>query len=126
MKGVITPRGVREESAKVLQGATAQLSLDQEKKNGDGEQHANGDAFEPFGRELAKRYWRFEEDWVNLNHGESVRLEAQSDPCCLLIALVRQDPTALHLSLSLNPCTPSKPAATRPPTGSCVSNTSSN
>ncbi|KWU45260.1 PLP-dependent transferase [Rhodotorula sp. JG-1b] len=70
MKGVITPRGVREESAKVLQGATAQLSLDQkEDGGGGGEEHVNGTAFEPFGRQLAKKYWRFEEGWVNLNHG---------------------------------------------------------
>ena len=71
MKGVITPRGVREESAKVLEGATAQLSLDRKNGGGGGEKHVNGTAFEPFGRELAKKYWRFEEGWVNLNHGES-------------------------------------------------------
>lgn len=70
MKGVITPRGVREESAKVLEGATAQLSLGR-KNGGGGEKHVNGTTFEPFGRELAKKYWRFEEGWVNLNHGES-------------------------------------------------------
>ncbi|GAA5954093.1 hypothetical protein JCM8115_003309 [Rhodotorula mucilaginosa] len=69
MKGVITPRGVREESAKVLEGATAQLSLDRKNGGGGGEKHVNGTAFEPFGRELAKKYWRFEEGWVNLNHG---------------------------------------------------------
>lgn len=80
MKGVITPRGVREESAKVLQGATAQLSLDQkENGGGGGEEHVNGTAFEPFGRQLANKYWRFEEGWVNLNHGESVPLGGQFD-----------------------------------------------
>ncbi|GAA5876257.1 hypothetical protein JCM3774_002339 [Rhodotorula dairenensis] len=68
MKGVITPRGVREESAKVLEGATAQLSLDTH--GGGAEQQVNGSrAYEPFGRQLAKKYWQFEEGWVNLNHG---------------------------------------------------------
>ncbi|GAA5982857.1 hypothetical protein JCM10908_006812 [Rhodotorula pacifica] len=67
MKGVITPRGVREESAKVLEGATAQLSLAAD--GVDGADQTNGSQLEPFGRELAKKYWRFEDGWVNLNHG---------------------------------------------------------
>ncbi|POY75061.1 hypothetical protein BMF94_2037 [Rhodotorula taiwanensis] len=61
MKGVITPSGVKEESEKVLAGATEQLSLD---ANG----HQNGQ-YESFGHALGKKYWRFGDDWINLNHG---------------------------------------------------------
>lgn len=104
----------------MLEGATAQLSLD---RDGAAEQHVTeGSACEPFGRGLAKKYWQFEEGWVNLNHGQSAQ-KCCDRFCLLMTVLPRQAPTAQRLARSSIVCTPSKLAVIRLRTASCASST---
>ncbi|GAA5972826.1 hypothetical protein JCM21900_006910 [Sporobolomyces salmonicolor] len=68
MGGFITPRGVKEIADKVTEemesGAreTERKAKEKERKEIEGEG-------EELGKKLREKYWRFEEGWVNLNHG---------------------------------------------------------
>lgn len=52
MGGFITPTGVKEEKDKITQERGKETEL------------------EPFGKAFGKKWWTFEDGWVNLNHGE--------------------------------------------------------
>ncbi|GAA5877320.1 hypothetical protein JCM1840_007196 [Sporobolomyces johnsonii] len=68
MGGFITPRGVREVAEKVTEEVggeareKAREAAERERKEAEGKG-------EEFGKKLRDKYWRFEEGWVNLNHG---------------------------------------------------------
>ncbi|BGO96076.1 hypothetical protein NBRC10512_007186 [Rhodotorula toruloides] len=69
MKGVITPRGVREAAGHLVQEQGEQLKKELDKLAlENGKEQENGGAVQ-FGRKLAEKYWRFAPGYVNLNHG---------------------------------------------------------
>ncbi|KPV73185.1 uncharacterized protein RHOBADRAFT_29370 [Rhodotorula graminis WP1] len=87
MRGIITPRGVRDSA----QAALADLEGDVDAKlrlDGDGEPHK---PHEPFGRALRAKYFSHEPGWIPLNHGSYgaaphpvlSRMRALQDQCNL-------------------------------------------
>lgn len=82
MKGVITPRGVREAAGQVVQEQGEQLKKELDKLAlENGKEQENGGEVQ-FGRKLGEKYWRFAPGYVNLNHGapqlKSFRLSSLS------------------------------------------------
>ncbi|BGP43878.1 hypothetical protein JCM10449v2_007935 [Rhodotorula kratochvilovae] len=69
MRGVITPRGVKESAETVLAEVDARLRAEKDKVGAEGKLEPKQGG-EPFGKSLRERYFpTTEPDWIPLNHG---------------------------------------------------------